>query len=119
MRRRHTDTEELNEQRFEQWLAAYSQGKQLTFEQQTITHQAFLKGSYVWWTLHEAAKIAEQVRYAGSGNERKALCNMRLVLDHFGRQVKLDDITTSTVDAYIQTLKDSATHPPPSTKSWR
>ncbi len=33
---------------FEQWLAAYSQGKQLTFEQQTIAHQAFLKGaSYV------------------------------------------------------------------------
>ena len=63
------------------------------------------------WTLHEAAKVTEQVRYAGSGNERKALCNMRLVLDHFGRQVKLDDITTSTVDAYIQTLKDSGNAP--------
>ena len=40
--------EELNEQRFEQWLANYNHGKQLTFEQQTIAHQAFLKGaSYV------------------------------------------------------------------------
>ncbi len=37
--------EELHEQRFEQWLAAYSIGKTLTFEQQQTAHAAFMRGA--------------------------------------------------------------------------
>ena len=63
------------------------------------------------WTLHQAAKVSEQVRYAGSGDERKALGNLRLLLQHFGHATKLDDITTSIVDEYVLKLKVAGNKP--------
>lgn len=58
------------------------------------------------WTLREAATCSEQVRYAGSSNERKALSNLGIVLNHFGSAKRLDDITTTDVDKFIHDLRN-------------
>ena len=63
------------------------------------------------WTLREAATCSEQVRFAGSSNERKALSNLGMVLDHFGAAKRLDDITTTDVDGFIDALKGIGNKP--------
>lgn len=57
------------------------------------------------WTLRQAVDQCKGAVWQGKGGERSAVRNSEAAITFFGESVRLDDITTDWVDAWIARLK--------------
>jgi integrase len=58
------------------------------------------------WTLQRALDTTMRVAWADTRGGHTAQVNAQSALDHFGRETRLDHITTDALDEYVQDLKD-------------
>jgi len=59
------------------------------------------------WTLHKALRTSIQVRWDDTRNGAKAIRHATKAVEFFGKETRLDQVTTSEIDRYVGHLKAS------------
>lgn len=57
------------------------------------------------WTLGQAVERTKLTRWKGTKSERTAYLNADLVVDHFGHDILLSNISTHDIDDFVDSLK--------------